>query len=464
MDEDYRPPVGRGLGLRPHWLNRNLACLFAGRALRSASQAYLVIIVPLYLAALGYNAEHLGAMFAVVGGASALLSALTGFLSDRFGRKTLVILLSLMTAAGGVIFALSANFIVLTAAAAAGTIGRGGGAGSAGAFGPYYPAEQALIAEQAEDYLRTTVFGALSFLAVLGGAVGSLIAWAPRLMHTILGLPVIDGYRALFVFTGLIGLAMAAVVMPVRETHRPAAARIRGASRSASARARNPGPHTNGEARTIQDVAGADGGRLILGLSPRSWRLVARFMVTAATNGLAVGMLGPLLVYWFHRRYGVDAADIGKLYFMLNLLAAAPYLLAGRMAALFGSVRAVVVCRGIASLLLGVLVLMPSFWLAGLLYGARMIFNTLSIPVRQSFLMGVIPPAERSSAAGMASFPAQLGASISPYVAGYLMEQAALELPLVLAALLQGLNAALYYVFFREVRPPEELGDEERPF
>jgi MFS family permease len=442
--EPFEAPTRGGFGLRPDWLNRNLACLFAGRALRSASQAYLVIVVPLYLAALGYNGVHLGVMFAVVGGASAVLSALTGFLSDRFGRKTLVILLALMTAAGGVTFAFTTNFLVLTAAAAVGTIGRGGGAGSAGAFGPYYPAEQALIAEQAEDYLRTTVFGALSFVAVLGGAAGSLVAWTPRLIHHTLGLPIIDGYRALFVLTGLIGLAMVAVVMPVREAHRPAA-RLRAARRITPA----PAAHDEGRMRT---------GGLVLGLSHQSWRLVARFMVTAASNGLAVGMLGPLLVYWFYRRYGVDAADIGKLYFVLNLVAAAPYLLAGRMAARFGSVKAVVLCRGVAAVLLGVLVLMPNFWLAGVLYGARMIFNTLSIPVRQSFLMGVIPPAERSSAAGMASFPAQVGASVSPYIAGYLMEQVALELPLILAALLQGLNAALYYLFFRAVRPPEELG------
>ena len=425
---------------RPRWLNRNLICLFAGRGLRSASQAYLVIVVPLYLAALGYDAMHIGVMFAIVAMASAVMAALTGIMSDRFGRKALLIVISLMTAAGGAVFAFSTSFVVLTVAAAIGTIGRGGGAGSAGAFGPYYPAEQPLIAEQVSDFERTTVFGALSFIAVLGGAVGSLLAWTPRLMQQGFGLPIVEGYQALFILTAVIGLAMVAVVIPVRESRSPGAhqAGVRGAP-GTSPRAT---PHP---------------GALLLGLSRASWRLVSRFMVTAATNGLAIGMLGPLLVYWFYRRFGVDAAEIGKLYFVLNLVAAAPYLLAGRMAARFGSVRAVVVCRAIASVLLGVMVVMPSFWLAGLLYGARMIFNTLSIPVRQSFLMGVIPPAERSAAAGMASFPAQVGSSISPYIAGYLMQQVSLELPLEVAALLQAINATLYYFFFRAVRPPEEI-------
>jgi MFS family permease len=432
----------RGARLRPLWLNRNLAYLFAGRALRSVSQAYLVIIVPLYLAALGYKPVQLGMMFAVVAAASAIMAALTGILSDRWGRKTLLILISLMTAAGGLIFAISRNFAVLTTAAALGAIGRGGGAGSAGAFGPYYPAEQPLIAEQAADKLRTHVFGALSFVAVLGGAAGSLIAWTPKLMLSGFGIPIIDGYRSLFVLTAVLGAAMALLVVPVRESHR-GGGHARAALAGGGARARAPkAPHT---------------GRLVLGMSRQSWRLVVRFMVTGAANGLAIGMLGPLLVYWFYRRFGVDAAAIGRLYFLLNLIAAAPYLLANRMAARFGSVLAVVICRGIATVMMIVMVLMPSFWLAGLVYGARMIFNTLSVPIRQSFLMGVIPPRERSSAAGMASFPVQAGSSISPYIAGYLMQQISLEMPLELAALLQGINAALYYFFFRDVRPPEEI-------
>jgi MFS family permease len=424
---------------RPRWLNRNLVCLFAGRGLRSASQAYLVIVVPLYLAALGYSATRIGLMFAIVAMASAVMAALTGVMSDRFGRKALLIVISLMTAAGGAVFAFATSYLVLTVAAALGTIGRGGGAGSAGAFGPYYPAEQPLIAEQVSDLDRTTVFGALSFVAVLGGAAGSLLAWAPRLMQQGFGWSVVEGYRALFILTAVIGVAMVAVVVPVRESC--------GAGDAHPARS---GGETERPRR-------GPAGTLKFGLSRASWRLVRRFMVVAATNGLSIGMLGPLLVYWFYRSYGVDAAEIGKLYFLLNLVAAAPYLLAGRMAARFGSVRAVVVCRAIAAVLLAVMVVMPNFWLAGLLYGARMIFNTLSIPVRQSFLMGVIPPAERSSAAGMASFPAQVGSSISPYLAGYLMQEAALELPLALAALLQALNAVLYHCFFRAVRPPEEI-------
>jgi MFS family permease len=91
-------------------------------------------------------------------------------------------------------------------------------------------------------------------------------------------------------------------------------------------------------------------------------------------------------------------------------------------------------------------------------YGVRALFNLLSIPVRQSYLMGVIDPAERSSASGFANFPSQVTSSIGPYLAGYFMEHLALALPLEFAAAMQGLNTLLYWIFLRNVYPPEELG------
>ena len=422
---------------QPAWLNRDLALLFAGRGLRSLGQGYLAIIVPLYLARLGFDAEQLGVLFTASAVTSALLAAAVGILSDRFGRKTFLILISLMMAAGGLVFALSGNFVVLVAAGALGTIGRGGGAGSGGAFGPYYPAEQPLIAEHASDEKRTTIFGVLSFVGVLGGAIGSLLALVPAALKGA-GFSILEGYRVLFLLTVFLGVAMAIVVLPVRE----------GPARPAS--------HADGKPATEHASRAVEQQRRVLGLSRPSWGLVSRFMVTNFTNGLAVGMLGPFVVYWFYRRFGVDAAELGTLFFIINLAAALPYLLAGRLARRLGAVNTVVVTRAASVLLLAVVAVMPTYPLAAALYLIRMVANTLSLPVRQSYLMGVITPSERSSAAGLANLPSQVATSLSPTLAGFLFQSVALALPLEFAAAFQGLNTILYYVFFHNVRPPEE--------
>lgn len=106
--------------------------------------------------------------------------------------------------------------------------------------------------------------------------------------------------------------------------------------------------------------------------------------------------------------------------------------------------------------------MMPTFFLAALLYTLRMVTVTLAVPVAQSYLMGVIDPAERASAAGISTLPWQVGSSGGPYLAGYLMQYAAFDLPLELSAAASALSAVVYYLFFRNIPPPEEV-DEPQP-
>jgi MFS family permease len=418
------------------WVSRDIVCLFAARALRSAALGYIGIILPIYLAQIGYNAVYLGTLFSLSALASAIIAAMTGVLADRFGRKPFIIVIPLMMTGGCIVFALTRNFTAMLLAAALGTFGFPAAAGMGGGWGPYYPAAQSLIAEKIADLQRTSVFGVLSFVGVIAAAIGSLFAAVPGLLHHLSGISLFAGYRLLFLFAALLGVLMALVVLPVNESHRRVAP-----------------PRATPQSAARQS---ANSGQKRLGMSPASWRLVIRFMITNAVNGLAIGMLGPFVVYWFYRRFGADASELARLFFIINLVSGIPYLLAGRLTRLLGTVSTVASTRVVsAALLLGVIA-MPTFVLAAVLYTLRMIAATLSIPVRQSFLMGVIEPSERASAAGLSSLPTSGTQALSAYFAGFLMQHVALSVPLGLAAVLQGMFGALYWIFFRNIRPPEE--------
>ncbi|HVX40024.1 MAG TPA: MFS transporter, partial [Gemmatimonadaceae bacterium] len=190
-------------------------------------------------------------------------------------------------------------------------------------------------------------------------------------------------------------------------------------------------------------------------------RVLWRFAITNATNGLAVGMLGPVLVYWFHVRFGASAAQLGTLYFAANVLSAPSNLGAARVARRFGTVRAVVGLRVIAVILMAVMALVPTYAMAGGLFLLRTMINTMANPMRQSFLMGIVDPADRSTAAGLSNLPLQVLSSIGPTIAGQLIQSVWVSLPLELAAGLQAINAALYHAFFHRMRLPEERIAEE---
>jgi MFS family permease len=406
-------------GRRPDWLTRDIVLLLSGRALRSLTQGFLTVLVPVYLAGQGYTATRVGIVFTAGAVGSILLTATVGLAADRIGRKPLLIALGFLSAAAALGFALTTSYSMLLIAAACGTIGRGGGAGSSGAFGPYYPAEQPLLAEQVRDADRTHVFGVVAVVGVLAGALGSLTAALPTVLQRGFGMPESAGARALFFAAAALGVAMALVVVPVREP---------------ALKPRRPGQR----------------------LHAATWNVLWRFLITNATNGLAIGMLGPVLVYWFHVRFGATAAELGTLYFLANVLAAPSNLMAAPVARRFGTVRAVVMLRTIAVTLMAIMALAPTFVIAGALFLLRTQVNTMANPMRQSFLMGMVDPADRSTAAGFSNLPLQVLSSAGPTIAGQLMQSVWVSLPLELAAGLQAVNTVLYHAFFHRMRLPEE--------
>ena len=264
------------------------------------------------------------------------------------------------------------------------------------------------------------LLGLALVVGVLAGALGALMATVPTLLHRLFGVAEIAGDRALFVCAAVLGVAMAMVILPVKESA--------------------PAPRPPGKRR----------------LKPATTHVLWRFLITNATNGLAVGMLGPVLVYWFHVRFGATAAELGSLYFLANILAAPSNLLAAPVARRFGTVRAVVGLRSIAVLLMAAMALVPTFLMAAVLFLLRTQVNTMSNPMRQSFLMGMVDPSDRSTAAGFSNLPLQVLSSAGPTIAGQLMQSVWVSLPLELAAGLQALNAALYHAFFKDMRLPEE--------
>ncbi len=392
--------------------NRNLQWIYAGRALRSFITAFLTVIFPLYLAKVGYSASRIGFVVALSGAITVLLVAGVGLFADRYGRRWAIIGLALFSAVGGLVLGLSHALIWAVLASGLGGVGRGGGAGSGGSWGPVFPAEQPLVAESVAPEERTAAFGRISFIGVLAGAAGSLVAGFPDWLHAS-GLSLVSGYRLLFFLAALLSLGMALTAFPIRE-------------KSRRETADEPPPPI--PLKTLMGKLG----------------------LTNALNGLGFGFLGPLLTYWFYRHFGVGPSEIGILYTAINLAAAFPYLWSSHLARRLGAVKTVTLTRGVGLLLMLMMVLMPTFWLAGGFYLLRMVFNSLGMPARQSFVMGVSESRYRSRVSAFSSLPSQITSMITPAVGGVMMESL-LDAPIFGAVFFMSLNLVTYWWSFRNV-------------
>ena len=407
----------------PQWADHNLRVILLSRIAMSVGRAVSSVVTALYLAQIGFSAVRIGALFVAVTVTSALMSSAIGLLADRWGRRPFLIVVPLIAAGSAVAFATTRITVVLFLAAALGSFGRGSGAG-AGNVGPYQPAESALIAETVRADRRAAAFARLSFVSSIGALLGGLAAMVVRSTPHMTPAEATAAYRPAFLIAAVLAALAGLLGLWLREPARR--------------------PRTAGERRPR------------VRWPRRSWPALWRFWVTNATNGAGIGLFGPFVSYWFFRRYGATPATIGLLFALVNIASLAPTLAASRVARRLGTVRAIVVVRIIGAALLVPMVLAPTFWLAGVVYIARMMVQRIGLPLRQSFTQDMADPQERASVAALSNLPAQGTMAAGQAVGGWLFDQVDLAAPFLMAAVFQLANAVLYWALF-SLRPPRPL-------
>ena len=108
--------------------------------------------------------------------------------------------------------------------------------------------------------------------------------------------------------------------------------------------------------------------------------------------------------------------------------------------------------------LLFTIVAADSFALAAAFFLLREGLNEMDVPTRQSYVMAVVKPGERTFASGVTNVTRNVAWAVGPSVAGVVMQQVALAGPLVIGGGLKIAYDILLCLAFRNLRPPEERG------
>jgi MFS family permease len=110
-----------------------------------------------------------------------------------------------------------------------------------------------------------------------------------------------------------------------------------------------------------------------------------------------------------------------------------------------------------SNVLLILIPLMPTLPLAALMLLVRFSISQMDVPTRQSYVMAVVDPDERSAASGITGVARTTGAALSPVLAGVLLGHPSLiSVPFFVAGTLKIAYDLLLFRAFRAVSPPEE--------
>ena len=132
-------------------------------------------------------------------------------------------------------------------------------------------------------------------------------------------------------------------------------------------------------------------------------------------------------------------------------------MLASRLASRFGLIKTMVATHLPSNILLILVPLMPTLPLAVPVLLVRFSISQMDVPTRQSYIMAVVSPEERSAAAGITGVARTIGAAISPLFVGFMFARPSLiNLPFFIAGTLKIVYDVLLYKEFVAVQPPEE--------
>ena len=115
-----------------------------------------------------------------------------------------------------------------------------------------------------------------------------------------------------------------------------------------------------------------------------------------------------------------------------------------------------------SNVLLILVPLAPTAWLAVTLFLLRQTMSQMDVPTRQSYTMAVVDPDERTATAGITNVARTTASAISPTFAGLALSAASFGLPFFIAGGLKILYDGLVYLTFRNVHPPEEIERRKR--
>jgi MFS family permease len=402
----------------------DVVLLFLTRFVRLFAYGSLSVVLVFYLTDLGLSTAQTGVLFTLTLVGDTVISFYLTTRADRIGRRRMLMVGAALMIAAGAIFATSHNFLLLTIAATIGVISPSGNE-----VGPFLSIEQAALSTVISDQTRTQIFAwytlAGSFATALGALATGAITHAFEKIATPLG-----GYRTIVVLYATLGVVLLSAFYRLT----PAA-----------------------EVNLHESPDLSAGLPKFIGVG-HSYHVVLKLSGLFALDSFGGGfVVQSFAAYWFYLRFGLTPASLGIIFFVANILSGVSALLASRLASRIGLVRTMVFTHLPSNILLILIPLMPNLSLAVAVLFLRFSISQMDVPTRQSYTMAVVPPHERSAAAGITGVSRTTGASLAPVLAGFMFARPSLiSAPFFIAGSLKIVYDLLLYKSFSAIKPPEE--------
>ena len=403
------------------WVSRDAWLIILARFLRTFAQSSISVSFAIYLDTLGYSLSEIGLLVTVGSAGSALFAFVIVFIGDTFGRRRLLVGFTLMMGLAGLGFVFSDHYLLLALMSFfVGSIAISG----SGPRGPVQPLEMATLPDTTTPDHRTDIFAFAGILERVARVSGALAAALPAVFVAVFGVSEIDGFRVMFVGYTVIMVASAFMYLF-----------LSGSVGQRDTQRKWQNPLTLPSRRTIFTLAG------IFSVDSFATRFV----------------FFSLVALWFKVKFGFDLAEVSYLLAGSTILSAISLWVAAWLSKRIGLLNTIVFTHIPAVIFTIMLPFVPWAWLAVTFWFARGFFSQMDTPPKQSYIMAIVNPDERTAMAGVSNVAQATVGTATPWIATLLMQGVATSAPFVAAGVLKTIYLIGMYKTFKDVHPPEEL-------
>lgn len=375
--------------------------LILALSVNSLGFSYLMVVITAYFPSVGFSAGQVGLLLAADGLAMIGSGIPFGIISDRHGRKRIMLAGSLGVAPILFIFALTSDIRYLLIACVIGGVVEGA----------FLTTVNAVMADMTDLRYRDAAFSLSFILATAFGGLGFALPFAFPWLESLLGVPSLLLHRDAFVLFGIVGILSTIALWKASASYE----------------------------------------QVRMTRTPKLTHLgtIIKFSAGNISIALGAGFIIPLIPTWLFLKFGVPDSLSGPLLAVSAIAMGLAAVLSPRMASKYGLVNTIVLNQGLSTLFMLSLAFVGGPLLAGVLYVIRAVLMNVASPLMDTLLMSSVSPEERGRASAINAIVWRFPNSITTLIGGILLTQGQYSLPFFLATGFYVMGISSFYYFFR---------------
>lgn len=373
------------------------------------SYGYLLTVIAAYLPEIGMTSGQVGAILGATGISVVIVAVPLGIMSDRIGRKRVLMVGLLLIIPMTLVYGLTTDFTALFIAALVGGVGEGA----------FMASWNALIADMTTTENREEAF-VMSF--ILNGtftAIGAALPVLLPLTAQVFGISLLQAHADTFLILTVLNIVPPLVLRRLLKDFKENREEFDGIKK------------------------GKNMGRII------------RFSFCNALIGLGAGLIIPLIPTWLWLRYSVPDSLSGPLLAVAGISIAMAAFLSVRLGRKVGAVRAIVICQGASTIFMVLIPLMPGAFLASMTYLVRAMLMNMAGPLGDAYMMGIVSKEERGLASAINNIVWRLPNSVTTVIGGTMLAAGIYDLPFYMAAAFYIVSISSFFILFKDIKPKD---------